>query len=182
VKSWRAALRDSFLAGQKPNPISQKTIEAVTGLSPRTQYSYSKLNRRAVVVIHNYARLQKRFDPAQLANVKVFMPGAYVKDGGLWATLPNTYDVNEIDYPRLRPGRSRRAQSNLNTLVNNAAGQGSTVRPVRKYHETRQSAFKTLKRAGRGEVRLPDQLYLLGSVKTADDGRPLYALWTVYPD
>lgn len=182
VKSWRAALRDSFLAGQKPNPISQKTIEAMTGLTPRTQYGYSKLNPRAVVVIHNYARLQNHFDPAQLAGVKEFIPGAYAKDGGLWATLPNTYSISELAYPRLRPGRSRRAQSNLNTLVNNAAGQGSIVRPVRRYHETRQSAFKTLKRAGRGNVKLPDQLYVLGQVKTADNGRPLFALWSAYPD
>ena len=182
VKSWRAALRDSFLAGQRPNPISQKTIQVATGLTPRTQYTYSKMNRRAVTVIHNYARLQKRFDPAQVANVKEYIPGAYAKDGGLWSTLPNTYDISEAHYPRLKHGRTKRAQSNLNSLVNNAAGKDSTIRSARMYHETRDTAFKTLKRAGKGKASLPDRLYVLASVRSADNGQPLFALWTAYPE
>ena len=177
VKSWRAALRDAFLAGQRPNPISQKTIEVATGLTPRTQYAYNKLNRRAVNVIHNYARLQKRFDPAQVANAREFIPGAYFKDGGLWTTLPNTYDISEAHYPRLKRGRTKRAQSNLNTLVNNAAGKDSTIRSARMYHETRQSAQAEDKKAERGKIARPDRLYVLSKVRSADNGRPLFALW-----
>ena len=182
VKSWRAALRDAFLAGQRPNPISQKTIQRETGLTPRTQYTYSKMNRRAVTVIHNYARLQKRFDPAHLALAREYDKGAYCKDGGLWTALGNTYDISEAHYPRLKHGRTKRAQSNLNTLVNNAAGKDSTIRSARTYHETRDTAFKTLKRAGKGKGVLPDRLYVLASVRSADNGQPLFALWTAYPE
>ena len=139
------------------------------------------MNRRAVTTIKNYARVQKNFDPAQLANVKEFMPGAYVKDGALWTTLGNTYLIDDLAYPRMRPGRTRRAQSQLNTLVNNAAGQ-RLIRPARMYHETSHTAFQTYEQAQAAKSRLPDQLYVLRSVRSASNGRPLFALWTAYPE
>lgn len=179
VKTWRAALRDSFLAGQRPNPISQKTIQVATGLTPRTQYSYSKMNRRAVRVIHNFARVQKRFTPAFFERTKEFIPGAYLKGGDLWTQLGNTYDVDDNAYRRLRPGRTRRAQSGLNVLVNDGAGE-RTTRPARMYYETRQAASDTLKRIGRGKLAMPERVYVLArapQTTPAAPDRQSFALW-----
>lgn len=190
VKSWRAALRDAFLAGQRPNPISQKTIEVATGLTPRTQYAYSRMNRRAVNVIHNYARLEKHVDPKHVKGIRESIPGAYYKDGGLWTTLPNTYEISEDHYSRLQPGRTHKAQtdlgamhdtsSDLKTLVIDAAGQGSTIRSARMYYDDRRAAFKAMKREGKGKVTLPDQLYVLGKQRKASNGRTLFKLWFAY--
>lgn len=202
TKSWRAALRDAYLAGsstREPKPVSRTAIEAVTGISPRAQSAYNRLNRGALIVLPNYARIAKHFDTTRpLEYIQSLVPGAYYKDGGLWQTLPNTYIVSETAYPRLKRGRVRRAQSSLNFLVNNAAGQESRtivtlfgiaqgeddkpIKTARRYHDERRTAFEDLKRAGKGKVKLPDRQYVLGKVRTADNGRPLFALWFSYPD
>lgn len=200
--TWRAALRDAYLAGsnsKEPKPISRAAIERVTGISPRAQSNYNRLNRGAVVVVPNYARIGKHFDASRIEYVKRDIePAAYTKNGELWVTLPNTYVISEAAYPRLKRGRTRRAQSSLNHLVNKAAGQAlktvvttfgevttqddKPIKTARMYHDERKTAFDDLKRAGKGKVKLPERQYVLGKVRTAANGRPLYALWFAYPE
>jgi hypothetical protein len=142
-------------------------------------------------VVHNFARLQKNFDPAHLPGVKEVEPSAYAKDGALWRSLPNTYDVSDIEYPRLCRGRSKKAQGALNhlrsvDLVSNAAGERSNPKRARRYHETRESAFKTLKAIGRGKRAAPaGEMYLLSGVRESTNTqgtRRIYAVWTAYPE
>jgi hypothetical protein len=183
VKTWRATLMSSFLAGQKPNPIAQVTIEAVTGVTPRTQLNYRKAIAADVNAIHNFARLQKNYNPRFFEGQKDTIPGAYLKTnaaGGidLWTQLGNTYDVNETTFKRLRPGRTRRAQSGLNFLVNSDAGQGSIT--TRMYYETRKAASDMLKRAGKGKVANPEKVYILArppQSTTNAGGRQRFAMW-----
>lgn len=190
TKAWRAALRDVFLADMKPGPISRAAIAESTGLSPRTQSRFSKMNRERVNVVHNFARLQKNFNPEHIAGVKEVEPSAYAKDGALWRSLPCTYDVSEVEYPRLKRGRIRKAQGALNylrsnELVNNAAGERPTLKAARRYHETRQSAFKAVKQASRGKRTLPDEMYLLAGVRESTNTRGtrrIFAVWTAYPE
>lgn len=188
TKGWRAALRDVYLAQtSSPRPISRAAIEAATGISPSTQSRMNQLNRGRVDVVHNFARLQKNFDPEHIAGVKEVEPSAYTKDGALWRTLPCTYDVREADYPRLKRGRVRKAQGALNSLrsnelVNNAAGERPTLKAARRYHEDRQSANKAIKQASRGKRILPDEMYILANVREADNGRRLYGVWLAYPE
>jgi hypothetical protein len=192
TKGLRAALRDVYLAQtNSPRPISRAAIQAVTGLSPSTQSRMNKLNRERVAVVHNFARLQKHFDPAHLAGAKEIEPAAYAKAGALWRTLPNTYDVSEVEYPRLRRGRSRKAQCALNhlrsvELVPNAAGERSNLKPARMYHETREQAFQALKMIGRGKRAAPGgEMFLLAGVRestNAQGPRRIFAVWTAYPE
>lgn len=192
VKGWRCALRDVYLAQtNSPRPISRAALEAVTGLSPNTQSRYNKLNRQRVTVVHNFARLVKRFDPANLAGAKKIEPSAYAKNGALWRTLPNTYDVSEVEYPRLRRGRSRKAQGALNhlrsdVLVKGAqAGERSHLKRARRYHETREQAFKAVKAIGQGKRADPGEMYLLAAVRQSTNTRGkqrLYAQWIAYPE
>lgn len=118
-KGWRALAWSSYLTTHKEKPVSQKTKEQITGISPRTQRNYQKAipgerirNRRRIYL--NGPKSDRNKQAAGLQDV-AGMAVYTDKSGRTWQALPDTRKVPFGISRLLKRGASRRAQRYVNS-------------------------------------------------------------------
>lgn len=149
---WRSVVYAGYLATIE-GLISQKAIEAITGVSERTQRNY--LTRAPVSSIKNYCdRGQAAAGRAE--GLQALGMHTFESKGRIVQRLPDSHKVPSFLAVRAAPGRSRKAQSLLNS--SSFVGRGKSY-GQRLFYATTKGAKAALRRLSYDEGERPLEIF-----------------------
>ena len=139
-KGWRSKVWAGYLAraGEKGLRVSQSTKEKLTGFKCKTQQNYQKQIKHKK--IRNYARTET---PASELSGNPFIDGGKFEDGKkekIIQRLPDQLVISLDEAKTSRPGRSRKAQKQMNASLLSDVGNQTVTR---LFHETSKGIERT---------------------------------------